>query len=126
MSLREGETIREDDTAPKLEQGAKRILEATAATVILIILSPLLLFTAIAIKLNSHGPVFVRDAPARQVGQCRGLRSCRTTPKAGGRAPYSAVGTVSREPDNAAILISLPDHRLSSAGLWRKSPRRVP
>ncbi|MDD4901892.1 MAG: sugar transferase [Patescibacteria group bacterium] len=50
----------------------KRICDFIAALILIIILSPILLLTAIAIKLESHGPVFFSrrddDAPLFRVG----------------------------------------------------------
>jgi Undecaprenyl-phosphate glucose phosphotransferase len=44
------------------ERALKRALDLTAATGLLVMLSPLLLMTAILIKLTSRGPVFFRQA----------------------------------------------------------------
>jgi len=53
-----------------LALGAKRVLDVFLATLILILASPLLIVTAVAIKLDSDGPVFFRQ---RRIG--RGGRS---------------------------------------------------
>ena len=48
--------------AYRLEHIAKRLVEIAAATVGLVLFSPLLLITIIAIKLDSPGPVLVRES----------------------------------------------------------------
>jgi len=48
---------------------AKRIFDTLAATIGLILLSPMLLFVAIAIKLDSPGPVFYRQARVGENGR---------------------------------------------------------
>ena len=56
-------------TAPALtgwELGAKRLMDLTVATLGLIVLSPVLLLVAAAIKLDSRGPVFFRQ---RRIGR---------------------------------------------------------
>jgi exopolysaccharide biosynthesis polyprenyl glycosylphosphotransferase len=53
--------------APRLTKSsrvAKRVLDITVASLILIVLSPILLLVAIAIKLDSRGPVFFRQVRA--------------------------------------------------------------
>jgi lipopolysaccharide/colanic/teichoic acid biosynthesis glycosyltransferase len=47
--------------ARPLDQLCWRILEVAAATTILLCLAPILLLTAVAIKLDSDGPVFIRE-----------------------------------------------------------------
>ena len=42
-------------------QGAKRIFDIVAATIALLVLSPLILVVSVAIKLTSRGPVFIRE-----------------------------------------------------------------
>ncbi|MBI5753659.1 sugar transferase [Candidatus Peregrinibacteria bacterium] len=58
----------------------KRILDIVGATLGLIILSPIFLLTAIAIKLDSKGPIFFSKledgSPARRVGQKEKLFTC--------------------------------------------------
>ncbi|MBA2644306.1 MAG: exopolysaccharide biosynthesis polyprenyl glycosylphosphotransferase [Solirubrobacterales bacterium] len=56
-------------TVPRLSrrsQGAKRALDAAAATGVLLLLAPLLLTIALLIKLESHGPVLFKQ---RRVGR---------------------------------------------------------
>ena len=55
-------------TGPKIlpsfefEQRVKRAFDILAATMCLMLFSPILLMTSIAIKLDSPGPIFVREA----------------------------------------------------------------
>ena len=51
------------------ERGIKRAFDAVAATAILLLLSPLLMITAIAIKLESSGPVLFRQRRSGFNGQ---------------------------------------------------------
>jgi lipopolysaccharide/colanic/teichoic acid biosynthesis glycosyltransferase len=44
-----------------LDERVKRAFDIVAATMGLIILSPILLITSIAIKLDSQGPIFIRE-----------------------------------------------------------------
>jgi undecaprenyl-phosphate galactose phosphotransferase/putative colanic acid biosynthesis UDP-glucose lipid carrier transferase len=50
------------DIAPifELDQWIKRLLDIIAATTGLILFSPMLLLTSLAIKLDSSGPIFIR------------------------------------------------------------------
>ena len=55
-------TVRNDIVpAFGLDERVKRVLDIVAATMGLIILSPILLITSIAIKLDSQGPIFIRE-----------------------------------------------------------------
>ena len=45
----------------KLDQRAKRVFDIVAATMGLILFAPILLVTSIAIKLDSRGPIFIRE-----------------------------------------------------------------
>lgn len=56
---------------------AKRVLDVTASSFALVILSPLFLLTALAIKLNSRGPVFFHQLRAAGLGEfeCYKFRS---------------------------------------------------
>jgi lipopolysaccharide/colanic/teichoic acid biosynthesis glycosyltransferase len=47
--------------ALRLDQSAKRLFDMAAATMGLILFSPLLLITSIAIKLDAPGPILVRE-----------------------------------------------------------------
>ena len=49
--------------------GAKRIFDVTASLLILLILSPLLLLVALAVKLDSKGPVFYRQTRVGRFNQ---------------------------------------------------------
>jgi lipopolysaccharide/colanic/teichoic acid biosynthesis glycosyltransferase len=51
------------DIAPEfeLDQWIKRVFDIIAATTSLMLFSPILLITAIAIKLDSQGPIFIRE-----------------------------------------------------------------
>ena len=44
-----------------LNQRVRRMLDVIAAAMILILFSPILLITSVAIKLDSSGPVFIRE-----------------------------------------------------------------
>ena len=44
----------------KLNEFAKRVLDIALATTGLILFAPILLISSVAIKLDSHGPVFIR------------------------------------------------------------------
>ena len=44
----------------KLDEFAKRILDIALATTGLILFAPILLISSVAIKIDSHGPVFIR------------------------------------------------------------------
>ena len=58
-------------TGPKIlpsfefDQRVKRAFDILAATMCLMLFSPILLMTSIAIKLDSPGPIFVREALIR-------------------------------------------------------------
>ena len=55
-------TVRNDIVpAFGLDERVKRVFDIVAATMGLIILSPILLITSIAIKLDSQGPIFIRE-----------------------------------------------------------------
>jgi lipopolysaccharide/colanic/teichoic acid biosynthesis glycosyltransferase len=65
-----------------LDRAGKRLADIAAATIGLVLLSPLLLIAFIAIKLNSHGPVLVRERRCGyrnrpiQVLKFRSVESC--------------------------------------------------
>jgi|SRR5271169_1149780 len=44
----------------KLNERAKRVLDIVLATMGLLLFAPILLISSVAIKLDSHGPVFIR------------------------------------------------------------------
>ena len=48
--------------ARRLDHLFKRILEVAAATTILLFFAPILLITVVAIRLNSRGPILIREA----------------------------------------------------------------
>jgi lipopolysaccharide/colanic/teichoic acid biosynthesis glycosyltransferase len=54
-----------DDAAVAADAGAKRLLDLTVAVVLLLLFAPLFLAVAVAIKLDSPGPVFYR---CRRIG----------------------------------------------------------
>ena len=54
-------TIGHGAPARRLDRFFKRILEVTAATTILLCLAPILLISSVAIRLDSGGPVFIRE-----------------------------------------------------------------
>ena len=54
-----------DDLAVAVDDGAKRLLDVTVASVLLVLLAPVFLAVAVAIKLDSSGPVFYR---CRRIG----------------------------------------------------------
>lgn len=59
----------------------KRILDVVIASIVLVLLSPVMLIIAIAIKLDSPGPVFFRDPREGRYGRpfmCLKFRSMRT------------------------------------------------
>lgn len=49
------------DNGPKLQLIAKRLLDIAVSTALIVVLSPLLVAVALAIKLTSHGPVLFRQ-----------------------------------------------------------------
>ena len=65
MSLREGKLIgrcnRPSEDIGLLCPGAKRAFDVFAATICLTLLCPLILVVSVAIKLNSRGPIFIRE-----------------------------------------------------------------
>ena len=67
MALHDEKSIGGDPTighgapARRLDQLFTRILEVIAATTILLCLAPILLISSVAIRLNSGGPVFIRE-----------------------------------------------------------------
>ncbi len=65
MALHDDKSIGGNPTigvpARRLDQLFTRILEVIAATTILLCLTPILLISSVAIKLDSGGPVFIRE-----------------------------------------------------------------
>ena len=49
------------NSGPKLQRIAKRLLDIAVSTALILVLSPLLVAVALAIKLTSHGPVLFRQ-----------------------------------------------------------------
>src|SRR5438445_6486837 len=63
-----GDAIPLMTAAEQRYERAKRVLDVTVALTALLLLSPLLLIMAIAIKLTSRGPVFYRSTVHGQYG----------------------------------------------------------
>ena len=65
MALHDDKSIGGNPTigvpARRLDQLFTRILEVIAATTILLCLTPILLISSVAIRLDSGGPVFIRE-----------------------------------------------------------------
>ena len=67
MAVHDDKSIGDDPTighgapARRLDQLFTRILEVIAATTILLCLAPILLISSVAIRLDSGGPVFIRE-----------------------------------------------------------------
>lgn len=70
MALHGGNSTGHDRNAPslddvvaafRLKQRTKRIFDVVAAAMGLILFAPILLITSIAIKLDSRGPIFIRE-----------------------------------------------------------------
>ena len=67
MALHDDKSIGGDPTighgapARRLDQLFTRILEVIAATTIVLCLAPILLISSVAIRLDSGGPVFIRE-----------------------------------------------------------------
>lgn len=59
-------TTSPDVVADAIDLGAKRTLDALLATVVLLVVSPILVLVALAIKLEDRGPIFFR---CRRVGE---------------------------------------------------------
>jgi lipopolysaccharide/colanic/teichoic acid biosynthesis glycosyltransferase len=65
-----------------LDEWTKRVFDIVVATMGLILFSPILLITSIAIKLVSRGPIFIREIPygynnrSIQVLKFRVVRAC--------------------------------------------------
>ncbi len=57
----------------KLQQWLKRLLDMSASLVALILLSPVFLITAIAIKLDSPGPLFFKQTRVGKWGRLFGV-----------------------------------------------------
>ncbi|MBX9699563.1 MAG: exopolysaccharide biosynthesis polyprenyl glycosylphosphotransferase [Acetobacteraceae bacterium] len=79
--------------AGRLETGAHRLLDLVAGIVLLAITLPLLLVTALAIKLDSRGPVFYRQERVGRNGRTFMLvkfRSMRVDAEAGGRPVWAS------------------------------------
>jgi lipopolysaccharide/colanic/teichoic acid biosynthesis glycosyltransferase len=60
-SIGDNPTIGHGAPARRLDQLFTRILEVIAATTILLCLAPILLISSVAIRLDSGGPVFIRE-----------------------------------------------------------------
>jgi lipopolysaccharide/colanic/teichoic acid biosynthesis glycosyltransferase len=60
-----------------IEPSIRRIFEFAAAATVVILLGPIFLATAIAIKLNSRGPIFVREP---QLGSSNRVIEVRAQP----------------------------------------------
>jgi lipopolysaccharide/colanic/teichoic acid biosynthesis glycosyltransferase len=91
MALHDGKSIGEDRSEAALGgvvlgrglgQRSKRILDIAAATVILICYAPILLIASVAIKLDSRGPISIRETRhgdknrAKQVFKFRLTTAC--------------------------------------------------
>jgi len=61
MALHGDNSIGRLSTVFGLGERVKRVVDIVAATVGLILFSPILLITSIAIKLDSQGPIFIRE-----------------------------------------------------------------
>ena len=61
MALHGDNSIGQLGTVFGLGERVKRVIDIVAATVSLILFSPILLITSIAIKLDSQGPIFIRE-----------------------------------------------------------------
>ena len=60
-SIGDNPTIGHGAPARRLDQLLTRILEVIAATTILLCLAPILLISSVALRLDSGGPVFIRE-----------------------------------------------------------------
>src|SRR5256712_1830537 len=88
---------------------AKRMFDLLAAGLALLLLAPLLLIVALAIKLDSHGPVMFRQERVGRHGQTFRIHKFRTmTHDPQGRGPLITVGA---------------DARITRVGAWLRAAK---
>lgn len=91
-------------------QGCKRIMDVVAAVLGLLVTSPVMLATAIAIKMNDGGPVFYCQKRLTQNGRVFSIMKFRSM-------------TVNAEKDGVARLASANDSRITPIGRFIRATR---
>ena len=95
---------------------AKRLLDVLAASFGLLLLTPLLLLIAAAIKLDSPGPVFFRQERVGRNGRHFRIFKFRTMSAQGARPAAGAVGLAN--PSDAPQLTVAGDLRITRCGAF--------
>ena len=78
---------------PPFGRSAKRVFDLVAAVTSLLVLAPLILIVCVAIKLNSCGPIFVREPAYGCGGKAIGILQFRTTMDCAGGKCSGPSGT---------------------------------
>ena len=91
-------------------QGCKRIMDVAAAALGLLLASPIMLATAIAIRINDGGPVFYCQKRLTQNGRVFSIMKFRSM-------------TVNAEKDGVARLASANDSRITPVGRFIRATR---
>lgn len=127
------------DTLSKKKTGLalKRVFDIVGSTILLIILSPIILILAIAIKLDSPGPVFYRQVRITQYGRkfkihkfrsmCDGADKRGTLVTIGNDSRVTRVGKLVRKCrlDEIAQLIDVLKGDMTFVGVRPEVPRYV-
>jgi exopolysaccharide biosynthesis polyprenyl glycosylphosphotransferase len=92
----------------RLSRGAKRALDVTGALLALLVLAPLLILIAAAIKMDSRGPVLFRQSRTGRGGRYFTLLKFRSM-RVGSTVEVSHDGAIVKSPD---------DDRITWTGRW--------